>query len=78
MNLTNGWRRSINRINFTVLVLMAELRYQVHTTQFHRFYCGSTLQMEVGNQTLVMKGSINRLFIEGADNGTSTERDYRL
>jgi hypothetical protein len=58
--------------DFTVLVLIAELRYQVHTSaQFHRFYCGSTLQMEVGNQTLVMKGSINRLFIE--DNGTSQQ-----
>jgi hypothetical protein len=29
--------------------------------------------MEVGNQTLVMKGSINRLFIEGADRHNSTE-----
>jgi hypothetical protein len=29
--------------------------------------------MEVGNQTLVMKGSINRLFIEGADNGTTQQ-----
>jgi hypothetical protein len=28
--------------------------------------------MEVGNQTLV-KGSINRLFIEGADNGTTQQ-----
>jgi hypothetical protein len=35
--------RSINRINFTVLVLMVNTRYQVHTSaQFHRFYCGST------------------------------------
>jgi hypothetical protein len=79
MNLRTVGDDPLTASDFTVLVLMAELRYQVHTSaQFHRFYCGSTLQMEVGNQTLVMKGSINRLFIEGADNGTSTERDYRL
>jgi hypothetical protein len=49
--------------DFTVLVLIAEHSLSSSCAQFHRFYCGS-LQMEVGNQTLVMKGSINRLFIE--------------
>jgi hypothetical protein len=47
--------------------------YQVHTSeQFHKFYCGSTLN-EVGNQTLYMSGSINGLYIEGADNGTTQQ-----
>jgi hypothetical protein len=66
--------------NFYGSVLMAEHCYQVHTSeQFHKFYCGSTLNLEVGNQTLYMSGSINGLYIEGADNGTTpTERDYRL
>jgi hypothetical protein len=36
------------------------------------------LNLEVGNQTLYMSGSINGLYIEGADNGNPTERDYRL
>jgi uncharacterized protein YigE (DUF2233 family) len=45
--------------------------------QFHKFYCGSTLNLEVGNQTLYMSGSINGLYIEGARHN-STERDYRL
>jgi hypothetical protein len=49
------------------------LRYQVHTSeQFHKFYCGSTLNLEVGNQTLYMSGSINGLYIE-ADNGTTQQ-----
>jgi uncharacterized GH25 family protein len=41
--------------------------------QFHKFYCGSTLNLEVGNQTLYMSGSINGLYIEGADNGTTQQ-----
>jgi hypothetical protein len=62
MNLRLQLSRSINRIGFYGFGVNGTLRYQVHTSaQFHRFYCGSTLQMEVGNQTLVMKGSINRL-----------------
>jgi hypothetical protein len=53
---------------------MAEHCYQVHTSeQFHKFYCGSTLNLEVGNQTLYMSGSINGLYIEGADNGTTQQ-----
>jgi hypothetical protein len=44
------------------------LRYQVHTSaQFHRFYCGSTLQWSWKSNPRY-EGSINRLFIEGADN----------
>jgi hypothetical protein len=64
--------RPLTAENFTGSVLMAEHSLSIHTSeQFHKFYCGSTLNLEVGNQTLYMSGSINGLYIEGADNGTT-------
>jgi hypothetical protein len=63
MNLPTSVRRSINRIGFFYGFGVNSGTLVIKScAQFHRFYCGS-LQMEVGNQTLV-EGSINRLFIE--------------
>jgi hypothetical protein len=43
------------------------LRYQTAgTTEYHRFYCGSTLNLEIGNGTIITDGTINNMKMKGS------------
>jgi hypothetical protein len=56
-------------LHFTVLVLMVE--HSVIKPPYNKFH--SLLWFNFVEIKIYMKGSINRLFIEGADNGTTQQ-----